>query len=150
MFAEAIDVILAIWERDPSLRDRSAGEPLQGHDGKEPRPGNRPRRDVQALPEAASRDRRHGGAPHSKGVIAMGERDFHPLSANFLAAALAAQPLGELRRGQAPGRKDARSRGVAHRPHHLRRRRRPGRPALRRARMPPAPTVSIGSSCAKR
>jgi len=24
------------------------------------------------------------GAPHSKGVIAMGERDFHPLSANFL------------------------------------------------------------------
>jgi alkanesulfonate monooxygenase SsuD/methylene tetrahydromethanopterin reductase-like flavin-dependent oxidoreductase (luciferase family) len=25
-------------------------------------------------------------APHSKGVIAMGERDFHPLSANFLLA----------------------------------------------------------------
>jgi len=36
------------------------------------------------------------------------------------AAALGAEPLGELRRGQAPRGKDRRSRGLAHRAHHPR------------------------------
>ncbi|MCC7486374.1 MAG: LLM class flavin-dependent oxidoreductase [Burkholderiales bacterium] len=84
MFAEAIDVILAVWERE-SPYDIDF-------------PGNRYKVSV-----AQSRDPRIGRghlykpyqkphpeivgtvvAPHSKGVIAMGERDFHPLSANFL------------------------------------------------------------------
>ena len=84
MFAEAIDVILAIWE----------GEPPYDID----LPDNRFKVSVaktqalylgvgylkKPLPEAAPGDRRHGVAPFSPGVVRMGERDFHPLSANFL------------------------------------------------------------------
>src|SRR3954466_5674311 len=84
MFAECIDVILAIWERDPPY-----GIDL---------PGNRYKvttakthvadigRGVMYKPYQKPRPEIVGTvvAPHSKGVIAMGERDFHPLSANFL------------------------------------------------------------------
>jgi alkanesulfonate monooxygenase SsuD/methylene tetrahydromethanopterin reductase-like flavin-dependent oxidoreductase (luciferase family) len=84
MFAEAIDVILAIWERESpydidfpgnrykvtvaNTRDPSIG---RGHLYK---PYQKPRPEIVGTVVA----------PHSKGVIAMGERDFHPLSANFL------------------------------------------------------------------
>jgi alkanesulfonate monooxygenase SsuD/methylene tetrahydromethanopterin reductase-like flavin-dependent oxidoreductase (luciferase family) len=84
MFAEAIDVILAIWERESpydidfpgnrfkvsvaQTRDLSIG---RGHLYK---PFQKPRPEIVGTVVA----------PHSKGVIAMGERDFHPLSANFL------------------------------------------------------------------
>jgi len=86
LFAEAIDVILAIWERDSpydidfpgnrfkvsvaKTRDLSIG---RGHLYK---PYQKPRPEIVGTVVA----------PHSKGVIAMGERDFHPLSANFLLA----------------------------------------------------------------
>jgi alkanesulfonate monooxygenase SsuD/methylene tetrahydromethanopterin reductase-like flavin-dependent oxidoreductase (luciferase family) len=86
LFAEAIDVILAIWEREapydidfPDNRfkvttrqtlDTSIGIGIM------PKPYQRPRPEIVGTVVA----------PFSKGVIAMGERDFHPMSANFLLA----------------------------------------------------------------
>jgi len=84
MFAEAIDVILAIWERDPPYAIdfpdnrfkvttartfvREIGKGVMY------KPFQKPRPEIVGTVVA----------PFSKGVIAMGERDFHPLSANFL------------------------------------------------------------------
>src|SRR5690242_3854944 len=84
MFAEAIDVILAIWERDapyaidlPGNRYKVTTEknflPDLGR-GFMYKPYQKPRPEIVGTVVA----------PHSKGVIAMGERDFHPMSANFL------------------------------------------------------------------
>jgi alkanesulfonate monooxygenase SsuD/methylene tetrahydromethanopterin reductase-like flavin-dependent oxidoreductase (luciferase family) len=84
MFAESIDVILAIWEREapynidfPDNRfkvttAKTAVEELGR--GKMYKPYQQPRPEIVGTVVA----------PFSKGVIAMGERDFHPLSANFL------------------------------------------------------------------
>jgi len=85
-FAEAIDVILAIWERDApydidlpgnryKVSTRRTQVPQVGR-GQMYKPYQRPRPEIVGTVVA----------PHSKGVIAMGERDFHPLSANFLLA----------------------------------------------------------------
>ena len=84
LFAEAIDVILAIWERNapydidlPNNRFKvttaktSVAEIERGSMYK---PYQKPRPEIVGTVVA----------PFSKGVIAMGERDFHPLSANFL------------------------------------------------------------------
>lgn len=84
MFAEAIDVILAVWERDPpydidfpgnrwkvSSRRTFSRELSLGWIKK---PYQKPRMEIVGTVVA----------PHSKGVIEMGKRDFHPLSANFL------------------------------------------------------------------
>ena len=84
IFAEAIDVILAIWERDPpynidlpnnrfkvTTQKTSVAEIERGVMYK---PFQKPRPEIVGTVVA----------PFSKGVIAMGERDFHPLSANFL------------------------------------------------------------------
>jgi alkanesulfonate monooxygenase SsuD/methylene tetrahydromethanopterin reductase-like flavin-dependent oxidoreductase (luciferase family) len=84
MFAESIDVILAIWERDPpydidfpdnrykvTVR-RTFNEALAL--GYLKKPYQKPRPEIVGTVVA----------PFSKGVIAMGQRDFHPLSANFL------------------------------------------------------------------
>lgn len=84
LFAEAIDVILAIWERDApydidfpnnrfkvsttTTRNAAVGR------GEMLKPYQQPRPEIVGTVVA----------PGSKGVIAMGERDFHPLSANFL------------------------------------------------------------------
>ncbi|MBU2664061.1 LLM class flavin-dependent oxidoreductase [Actinoplanes bogorensis] len=84
MFAEAIDVITAIWEGEPpyaidlpdnrfkvttaSTMDTDFGV------GYLPKPLQQPRPEIVGTVVA----------PFSKGVIAMGRRDFHPLSANFL------------------------------------------------------------------
>ncbi|HTO51458.1 MAG TPA: LLM class flavin-dependent oxidoreductase [Burkholderiales bacterium] len=84
LFAEAIDVILAIWERDPpydidlpgnrfKVTTRTTLWPEVGT-GHLYKPYQRPRPEIVGTVVA----------PSSKGVIAMGERDFHPLSANFL------------------------------------------------------------------
>jgi alkanesulfonate monooxygenase SsuD/methylene tetrahydromethanopterin reductase-like flavin-dependent oxidoreductase (luciferase family) len=84
MFAEAIDVILAIWEREPPYDIDFPGnrfkvtsvknlKPEYGS-GLMPKPYQKPRPEIVGTVVA----------PFSKGVIAMGERDFHPLSANFL------------------------------------------------------------------
>jgi alkanesulfonate monooxygenase SsuD/methylene tetrahydromethanopterin reductase-like flavin-dependent oxidoreductase (luciferase family) len=84
MFAEAIDVILAIWERDPPYEidlpnNRYKVTTAKTHvpdigRGVMYRPYQKPRPEIVGTVVA----------PFSKGVIAMGERDFHPLSANFL------------------------------------------------------------------
>ena len=84
LFAEAIDVILAIWEREapydidfPGNRFKvSTAKTLLPELGRGYmyKPYQKPRPEIVGTVVA----------PHSKGVIAMGERDFHPLSANFL------------------------------------------------------------------
>jgi len=84
LFGEAIDVILEIWAReapyDIDLPDnrfkvstRRTLLPELGR-GFMYKPYQKPRPEIVGTVVA----------PHSKGVIAMGERDFHPLSANFL------------------------------------------------------------------
>jgi alkanesulfonate monooxygenase SsuD/methylene tetrahydromethanopterin reductase-like flavin-dependent oxidoreductase (luciferase family) len=86
MFAEAIDVILAIWERDPPYniafpdnRFKVSTERTQAFDlgvGIMPKPFQKPRPEIVGTVVA----------PFSPGVVLMGKRDFHPLSANFLLA----------------------------------------------------------------
>ena len=84
IFAEAIDVILAIWERDPPYKidlpdnrfkvtiERAAA--LHLGVGVMAKPLQRPRPEIVGTVVA----------PFSPGVVLMGKRDFHPLSANFL------------------------------------------------------------------
>jgi alkanesulfonate monooxygenase SsuD/methylene tetrahydromethanopterin reductase-like flavin-dependent oxidoreductase (luciferase family) len=84
MFAEAIDVILAIWEREPPYDIDFPGNRYKVTTRKNldaelgtgimPRPYQKPRPEIVGTVVA----------PFSKGVVIMGERDFHPLSANFL------------------------------------------------------------------
>jgi alkanesulfonate monooxygenase SsuD/methylene tetrahydromethanopterin reductase-like flavin-dependent oxidoreductase (luciferase family) len=84
LFAEAIDVILAIWQGQPpydielpdnrfKVSTRRTQVPEIGR-GILMKPYQKP------LPEIVGTV----VAPFSKGVIAMGQRDFHPMSANFL------------------------------------------------------------------
>jgi alkanesulfonate monooxygenase SsuD/methylene tetrahydromethanopterin reductase-like flavin-dependent oxidoreductase (luciferase family) len=84
LFGEAIDVILAIWDGEPpydidlpgnrfKVSTRQSLNPEVGV-GILPKPFQRPRPEIVGTVVA----------PYSRGVIAMGERDFHPLSANFL------------------------------------------------------------------
>jgi alkanesulfonate monooxygenase SsuD/methylene tetrahydromethanopterin reductase-like flavin-dependent oxidoreductase (luciferase family) len=84
IFAESIDVILAIWERDPPYAidfpdnrykvttEKSIDLPYGT--GIMQKPLQNPRPEIVGTVVA----------PFSKGVTLMGERDFHPLSANFL------------------------------------------------------------------
>ena len=84
IFAEAIDVILAIWERNPpydiDFKDnrfkvgfaRTAA--LELGVGILAKPFQKPRPEIVGTVVA----------PFSPGVVLMGKRDFHPLSANFL------------------------------------------------------------------
>ncbi|HKU69228.1 MAG TPA: LLM class flavin-dependent oxidoreductase [Burkholderiales bacterium] len=84
IFAEAIDVILQIWERDPPYAIDLPGNRFKVTTAKTLvqeigkgvmyKPYQKPRPEIVGTVVA----------PFSKGVIAMGERDFHPLSANFL------------------------------------------------------------------
>jgi alkanesulfonate monooxygenase SsuD/methylene tetrahydromethanopterin reductase-like flavin-dependent oxidoreductase (luciferase family) len=84
LFAESINAILAIWERNApynidfpdnrfkiSTAKTAVAEIERGEMYK---PYQLPRPEIVGTVVA----------PFSKGVIAMGERDFHPLSANFL------------------------------------------------------------------
>ena len=84
LFAESIDVILAIWEREAPYDIDFPGNRFkvttaktsvpQIERGSMYKPYQKPRPEIVGTVVA----------PFSKGVIAMGERDFHPLSANFL------------------------------------------------------------------
>ena len=84
MFADSIDVITAIWESEPpydiSFPDNrfpvstARTMDLDLGVGILPKPLQQPRPEIVGTVVA----------PFSKGVIAMGKRDFHPLSANFL------------------------------------------------------------------
>jgi len=84
MFVDCIEVLLEIWKRDApydidipgnrykvTTRTQSNAEIGRGHLYK---PFQQPRPEIVGTVVA----------PFSKGVIAMGEKDFHPLSANFL------------------------------------------------------------------
>ena len=84
MFAEAIDVILAIWERDAPYDIDLPGNRFKVSTAKTSVPDIA--RGIMYKPYQQPRPEIVGTvvAPHSKGVIAMGQRDFHPLSANFL------------------------------------------------------------------
>jgi alkanesulfonate monooxygenase SsuD/methylene tetrahydromethanopterin reductase-like flavin-dependent oxidoreductase (luciferase family) len=86
IFADAIDVILAVWERDPPYDIDFPGNRFKvsfarsgaldlgvGVMGK---PYQKPRPEIVGTVVA----------PFSPGVVLMGKRDFHPLSANFLLA----------------------------------------------------------------
>jgi alkanesulfonate monooxygenase SsuD/methylene tetrahydromethanopterin reductase-like flavin-dependent oxidoreductase (luciferase family) len=85
-FAEAIDVILAIWERDPPYDihfpdnrfrvSTATTSALHLGIGYLAKPFQKPRPEIVGTVLA----------PFSPGVVAMGRRDFHPLSANFLLA----------------------------------------------------------------
>src|SRR4051795_3680651 len=84
LFAEAIDIITGLWERKPpydidlpgnrfrvtttSTFDAEVGVGIVGKPLQQPRP--------EIVGTVV--------APFSKGVVAMGAKDFHPLSANFL------------------------------------------------------------------
>ncbi|MBA2965009.1 MULTISPECIES: LLM class flavin-dependent oxidoreductase [Ramlibacter] len=84
LFAEAIDVILAIWGGEapydialPNNRFKVTTRTTQAAEigmGVMSKPFQQPRPEIVGTVVA----------PFSRGVIAMGERDFHPLSANFL------------------------------------------------------------------
>ena len=86
MFADAIDVILAIWDREPPYDIDFPGNPHKvaihktaTHDlgiGIMGKPFQKPRPEIVGTVVA----------PFSPGVVLMGKRDFHPLSANFLLA----------------------------------------------------------------
>ena len=86
IFAEAIDVILAIWERDPPYDIDFPGNrfkvsfartaALELGVGILAKPFQKPRPEIVGTVVA----------PFSPGVVLMGKRDFHPLSANFLLA----------------------------------------------------------------
>jgi alkanesulfonate monooxygenase SsuD/methylene tetrahydromethanopterin reductase-like flavin-dependent oxidoreductase (luciferase family) len=84
IFAEAIDVILAIWQRDPPYdidfpnnRFKVSTSRTMALDlgvGYMAKPFQKPRPEIVGTVVA----------PFSPGVVLMGKRDFHPLSANFL------------------------------------------------------------------
>lgn len=84
MFAEAIDAILEIWGRDPPYDIDLPGNRYKISTARTmsldlglgflPKPMQRPRPEIVGTVLA----------PESQGAIAMGRRDFHPLSANFL------------------------------------------------------------------
>jgi len=84
MFAEAIDIILAIWEGEPPYNIDLPGNRFKVSTQKTimesigvgimPKPFQKPRPEIVGTVVA----------PFSKGVVQMGMRDFHPLSGNFL------------------------------------------------------------------
>ncbi|RZS81353.1 alkanesulfonate monooxygenase SsuD/methylene tetrahydromethanopterin reductase-like flavin-dependent oxidoreductase (luciferase family) [Pigmentiphaga kullae] len=86
LFAEAIDVILAIWEKnapyDIDLPDNRFKVTTAGTCAFEIGRGIMPKPYQRPYPEIVGTV----VAPFSKGVVAMGRRDFHPMSANFLLA----------------------------------------------------------------
>lgn len=83
-FADAIEVITAIWESEPPYDLSFPGNQFHVSTARTidremsmgilPRPLQSPRPEIVGTVVA----------PFSKGVIAMGQKDFHPLSANFL------------------------------------------------------------------
>ncbi len=84
VFADSIDVIEAVWNGEPPYDIALPGSPFTVSTAKTfddqvgvgilPKPLQSPRPEIVGTVVA----------PFSKGVIAMGARDFHPLSANFL------------------------------------------------------------------
>src|SRR3981189_687568 len=112
MFAEAIDVILAIWEGEPpydidfhdnrykvSTARTAALNIGVGYMGK---PYQQPRPEIVGTVVA----------PFSPGVELMGKRDFHPLSANFLLSCHLKSHWQNYAKGKAEGGEDAQVAGL--------------------------------------
>ncbi len=131
IFAEAIDVILAIWEREPPYdidfpdnrfkvsTSRTQALPIGvGYLGK---PYQQPRPEIVGTVVA----------PFSPGVVLMGKRDFHPSVGELPAREAPQVALGELQEGQGGGRCRGQSGRLAGGACNLRRRRRQGGRALR-------------------
>src|SRR5215218_229050 len=107
MFAESIDVILAIWEGEPPYvidfydnRYKVSTSRTQalaigvGYLGK---PYQQPRPEIVGTVVA----------PFSPGVVLMGKRDFHPLSANFLLSKHLKSHWENYRKGKAEAGQEA-------------------------------------------
>ena len=162
MFAEAIDVITAIWEGEPPYslvreggRFNVTTEKTLDLDlgvGILPKPLQQPRPEIVGTVVA----------PFSKGVIAMGTRNFHPLSANFLLPQWVATHWPNYVQGKESVGETAEHRRLAGGPHGVRRRRRGGGRGLRpHRREQPVPLLlredadqdaprSAASSCSSR
>ncbi len=84
MFADAIDVILEIWKRDPPYQIDLPGNRYKVTTEKTYYPALSV--GIMGKPYQQPRPEIVGTvvAPNSQGVIQMGMRDFHPLSANFI------------------------------------------------------------------
>jgi alkanesulfonate monooxygenase SsuD/methylene tetrahydromethanopterin reductase-like flavin-dependent oxidoreductase (luciferase family) len=84
LFLEAIEVILKIWELDPPYDIDLPGNRFKISSAKtldyDLSVGILPKTLQQPRPEIVGTV----VAPYSKGVVGMGQKDFHPLSANFL------------------------------------------------------------------
>ncbi len=150
MFAEAIDVILAIWERDPpydiDFPDNrykvSTGRTMTldlgvGYHG-------------QAVPEAAARDRRHGGGAVLARRRADGQARFSSALGQLPALEAPQVALGELLQGQGRGRRRGQGRGLAGGARDLRRTTTTRWRRATAATTRTAPTGSIISRCAAR
>ena len=150
MFAEAIDVILAIWERDPpydidfpdnrykvSTARTHALDLGVGIMGK-------------ALPEAAAGDRRHGGGAVLARRRADGQARLPSAVGEFPALAASQVALAELLQGQGRSGRRSQGRRLARRAHDLRRRRRQGRGALRPCTTQNSPYRFYFDRCAPR
>ena len=134
-----------------ALRHRFARQPLQGRDstrtaaldfgvGIMAKPFQKPRPEIVGTVVA----------PFSPGVVLMGKRDFHPLSANFLLPKHLQVALAELRQGQGRSGPEGRHRRLARRAHDLRRRRRQDGAALRaRRRQQPVPFLFRADAAAR-
>ncbi len=109
IFADAINVILEIWERDPpydiDFPDNPFKVTTRESEWKEiglgvmQKPFQKPRPEIVGTVVA----------PYSKGVIEMGKREFHPLSANFLLPKWVATHWHNYAEGCAAGDKPART-----------------------------------------
>ena len=142
IFADAIDVILAVWERDPPYDIEFPGNRFKVSFARSAALHLGVGVMAQALPEAAAGDRRHRGGAVLAGRGADGQARL-PSAVGELPARQASQvALGELRQGQGRGRTEGRRQRLARRAHHLRRRRRQDGGALRRrGRQQPVPSL---------
>lgn len=101
MFADAIDVILAIWKGEPPYDIELPGNRYKVSTARTmapelgvgylSRPYQKPRPEIVGTVVA----------PFSGGVVEMGKRDFHPLSANFLLSMHLKSHWENYRRGKA-------------------------------------------------
>ena len=106
LFAEAIDVILAIWERDPPYDIDFPGNRFKVTTATHVRRRTRRRHGRQAFQKPRPEIVGTVVAPFSQACVLMGKRDFHPLSANFLLPQAAASRTGaNYAEGQGRGRR---------------------------------------------
>ena len=124
---EAIDVITAVWEREPPYDIDLPGNRFKVTHRDDDRPGDG--RGGRAQAAAAARGRRSSGPWSRRSPRASsrwGQKDFHPLSANFLLPQWVATHWPNYVQGKESVGWSGRPRRLADRPDDLRRRRRHG------------------------